>query len=98
MRQKTPHPKELKAKAHKLFGTKKCESTQQNEELFPEQTIHNANEIENRNRGSETNGFGQSNIAFHEGVGTQNPINGGYEDDGETGEDENDEVRLTRLL
>ena len=98
VRQKTPHPKELKAKAHKLFGTKKGDSTQQNDEQFPEQNINNANEIENRNRVSETNGFGQSNIVFHEGVGTQNPINGGYEDDGETGEDENDEVRLTRLM
>ena len=98
MRQKTPHPKELKAKAHKLFGTKKGDSTQQNDEQFPEQNINNANEIENRNRVSETNGFGQSNIVFHEGVGTQNPINGGYEDDGETGEDENDEVCLTRII
>ena len=71
MRQKTPHPKELKAKAHKLFGTKKGDSTQQNEEQFAEQNINNATEIENRNRGSETNGFGQSNIVFHEGVGTK---------------------------
>ena len=35
VRQKTPHPKELKAKAHKLFGNKKPidESNQENSEL-----------------------------------------------------------------
>ena len=32
MRQKTPHPKELKAKAHKLFGGKKDDHNATNEE------------------------------------------------------------------
>ena len=86
VRQKTPHPKELKAKAHKLFGNKKGDPVQQNgDNLGPLE-----NEMQETNLNEKHNGVGHA-VMFQDGVGTQK-TNGDFEDDGDIGDDENEEV------
>ena len=90
VRQKTPHPKELKAKAHKLFGNKKGEQIQQNGENFTAQENGGEDAPVNENH----NGVGPASVVFRDGIGIQQTSNGDYEDDGDIGDDENEEVRF----
>ena len=94
MRQKTPHPKELKAKAHKLFGNKKSDPIQQNGDNL-EGPLEN--EMQETNINEIHNGVGHPSVVFRDGVGTQN-TNGNFEDDGDIGDDENEEVSFENLL
>ena len=88
VRQKTPHPKELKAKAHKLFGNKKSDPIQQNGDNL-EGPLEN--EMQETNINEIHNGVGHPSVVFRDGVGTQK-TNGNFEDDGDIGDDENEEV------
>ena len=97
VRQKTPHPKELKAKAHKLFGVKKGDQVQQNED--PQNALHEGNE--DAPHGNEKqNGVAPSAVFFRDGVETQQAASNGhdYQDDGGIGDDENEEVSLLYMF
>ena len=93
VRQKTPHPKELKAKAHKLFGGKKGDQLHQNQELDND---HHEGDDDVQHGNEKQNGVGTAAVFFQNGVGTQQTTSNGddYEDDGDIGDDENEEVRL----
>ena len=95
VRQKTPHPKELKAKAHKLFGGKKGEQPEQNGENLANQDVdyNESNEID-EDKKEAFNGVGPPSVFFRDGVGNQPTSNGDYEDNGDVGDDENEEVLL----
>ena len=92
VRQKTPHPKELKAKAHKLFGSKKGEQLQQNEDgSGVSDNAHHEGQGDAVHENEKLNGVGPA-VFFRGGVGTQQTQNGDYDDDGDIGDDENEEV------
>ena len=78
----------MKAKAHKLFGNKKGDPVQQNGENL-EGGLEN--EMQERNVSETHNGVGHPSVIFSDGVGIQK-TNGDFEDDGDIGDDENEEV------
>ena len=82
----------MKAKAHKLFGGKKGDQVHQNQEL---QNDHHEGDDDVQHGNEKQNGVGTA-VFFQNGVGTQQATSNrdDYEDDGDIGDDENEEVRL----
>jgi hypothetical protein len=82
-----------------LFGNKKAEQIQQNGDNFTAQDgAFSQNEVDEAPVNENHNGVCPPTVIFRDGVGTQQTSNGDYEDDGDIGDDENEEVRSNFII
>ena len=82
-----------------MFGNKKGDQIQQNGDNFTAQdSAYPENEVDKATANENHNGVGPPTVVFRDGVGTQQTSNGDYEDDGDMGDDENDEVGLNIII
>ena len=82
-----------------MFGNKKGEQIQQNGDNFTAQdSNYPENEVDEAPVNENHNGVGPPSVVFRDGVGTQQTSNGDYDDEGDIGDDENEEVRFNIII